>query len=360
MRRLAPCLILAAVLAVLVPAASPAAIATFDSPLSVPATLNTAENLNYAGTNTNVPPSAETPSGVVHTSHYGADTVLWNTKSPGGAAGAPATGQAVKVALEGCAQPAAGGPPPLTQIHFQDLTPAPDGGARVNLTSQAFDTPVCGQNGASGSTVTTYNPINLCVSRGDYVALNEEGGYVEKYYRSGVPYEVLGAVGGASLDSFIRGNGTGNGATFSPGETGAMDGFTTSQNEELMLQVTLGTGPDATHICSGGTGGLGPALPPLKIRTQTDGINHSQNISVAIYCRPASGCRGTAGLSLPGRSARYGHAGFNLPGNKTSHLSVHLTSALMGMIRKHHGVAALVTAMMGGTTFSQTITVKIL
>lgn len=360
MRRLVLCSALAGLLALLVPAASPAAISTFGSPLSVPATLNTAENLGYAGTNTNVPPSPETPSGVVHTSHYGADAVLWNTNSPGGAAGAPATGQAVKVALEGCAEPAAGGPAPLTQIHFQSLTPAPDGGARVNLTSQAFDTPVCGQNGASGSTVTTYNPINLCVSRGDYVALNEEGGFIEKYYQSGVPYQVIGAVGGASLDSFIRSNGTGNGATFSPGEIGAMDGFATSQNEELMLQVTLGTGADATHICAGGTGGLGPALPALKIRPQTDGVNHSQNISVAIYCRPAAGCRGTASLSLPGKSAGYGHAGFNLPGNKTSHMSVHLASALMGMIRKHHGVSALVTVLMGGTTFSQTITVKIL
>jgi len=83
-----------------------------------------------------------------------------------------------------------------------------------------------------------------------------------------------------------------------------------------MLQVTLGTGPDATHICSGGTGGLGVALPPLKIRPQTDGIDHSRNISVAIYCRPAGGCRGTAGLSLPGRSASYGHADFNLPATR--------------------------------------------
>jgi hypothetical protein len=360
LRRLASALLLAGLLAAVAPAASPAAITTFGSPLAVPATINTNDNLSYAGTNTNVPPSAEVPSGVVHTSHYGADTVLWNTTSAGGAAAAPATGQAVKLALEGCAQPAAGGPAPLTQVHFQDLTPAPDGGARVNISSQAFDTPVCGQNGASGSTVTTYNPINLCVRRGDYVALNEEGGFVEKYYRSGVPYQVIGAVGGSSLDSFIRNNGTGNGATFSPSETGAMDGFAVNHNEELMLQVTLGTGADATHICAGGTGGLAPALPALKIRPQTDGVNHSQNISVAIYCRPAAGCNGTASLSPVGRSGNYGHADFSLPGNKTSHLPIHVSSQMMGLIRRHHGVSTLVTVVMGGTTFSQTIVVKIL
>jgi hypothetical protein len=359
-RQLLVGVLLAGLLSLATPAITSAAVTTFDSLLSVPATRNTSDNLGYPGTNTSVPPSAEAPSGVVHTSHYGADTALWNTTVAGGSATAPATGQALKVALEGCAQPAAGGPPPLTQIHFQDLSPIPDGGAKVNISSQPFDIPVCGQNGASGSTVTTYDPINLCVRQGDYVALNEEGGFVEKYYRSGVPYQVIGSVAGSSLDSFIRGGGTGNGTTLSATDTGPMDGFASNQDEELMLQVTLGTGPDATHICSGGTGGLAPALPALKIRPQTDGVNHSQNISVAIYCRPAGGCRGAANVSLPGKSASYRHVGFNLPGNKTSHMSVHLGSALMGMLRRHHGVSALVTAVMDGTTFSQTITVKIL
>ena len=62
----------------------------------------------------------------------------------------PATGQASKIEVEGCAQRAPNGPLPLTTVHFQDLSPLPGGGAKVNLTSQGFDLPVCGENGAGG------------------------------------------------------------------------------------------------------------------------------------------------------------------------------------------------------------------
>jgi hypothetical protein len=360
MRRLVPCLLFAGLLAVLAPAASPAAITTFGSPLSVPASLNTTENLNYYGTYTPVPPNPEAPNGLFHTNHWGADTALWNVAVAGGQASAPVTGQALKVRVEGCAKPASGGPPPLTQIHLQDLSPLPDGGARVNLSSQTFDLPVCGQNGASGSTITTYVPVNLCIAQGDYVAFNDNGGYVPYIYRSGVPYQVIGAVPGSTMDSFIRGNGTGNGSTLSGHDTTANDGFASNRNEELMLQVIEGSGSDATHICAGGSGGLAPALPALKIRPQTDGVNHARMISVSAYCRPASGCNGVASLALVGKIASYGRASFSLPGNKTSRMSIRVTPKLMALIRKNHGVSTVVSAVMGGKLFTQTILVKIL
>jgi hypothetical protein len=360
LRRLTPCLLLAGLLALLVPALSSAAITTFGSPLSVPATLNTTENLNYYGTYTPVPPNPEAPNGVFHTNHWGADTALWNAVITGGQASAPVTGQAVKVRLEGCAKPASGGPSPETTIHFQDLSPLPDGGARVNLSSQGFDIPVCGKNGASGSTITTYEPINLCVAQGDYVAFNDNGGYVPYIYRSGVPFQVIGAVQGSTMNSFIRGNGTGNGSTLSAHDTSANDGFASNPNEQLMLQVIEGTGPDATHICAGGTAGRPAVLPALKIRPQTDGVNHSRVISVAVYCRPTGGCAGLATLGLSSKTSGYGQTAFSLPGNKTSHVAIRVSPKLMGLIRRKHGVSAVVTAAMGGQTYSQSITIKIL
>ena len=200
-----------------------------------------------------MPKAPDAPNGVFHTFHYGADTALWNVKLAHGTARAPATGQAVAVDLEGCARAVPGGPAPLTQIHFQDISPLPGGGARVNLTSQAFAIPVCGSHGTSAATISTYRPINLCVSRGDYVAFNDEGGYVENVYRSGVPYRVLGRARGSTTDSFLRDNGTGNGALLSPSLRSPNEGFVANRGEELMLRVRLGTGPDATHICPGGT-----------------------------------------------------------------------------------------------------------
>jgi hypothetical protein len=360
LRFLAPCLLLAGLLALVAPAASPAALTTFGSPLSVPATMNTTENLNYYGTYTPVPPNPEAPNGLFHTNHWGADTALWNARIAGGQASAPVTGQAVKVRLEGCAKPASGGPAPETQIHFQSLSPLPDGGAKVNLSSQAFEIPVCGRYGASGATVTTYEPINLCIAQGDYVAFNDNGGYVPYVYRSGVPFQVIGAVQGSTMNSFIRGNGTGNGSTLSAHDTSANDGFASNPNEEVMLQVIEGTGPDATHICAGGTAGRPAALPALKIRPQTDGVNHSRMISVAVYCRPTGGCAGLATLGLSSKTSGYAQTAFSLPGNKTSHVSLRVPPRLMGLIRRKHGVSVVVTAAMGGQAFSQKITVKIL
>jgi hypothetical protein len=251
-RRLLATLTLVWLLAILAPASSPAAITTFGSPLSRPATLNTAANLSYRGTYTPVPPAPDAPNGIFHTNHFGADTALWNVALARGEPRAPATGQALKVSLEGCANAASGGPAPLTQIHFQDITPRANGGARVNLTSQAFDIPVCRRGGASGRTVTSYHPINLCVREGDYVAFNDEGGYVENVYRSGVPYRVLGFARGSRSNSFLKDKGTGNGAILSSADLSANDGFASNRNVELMLRVTLGTGADATHICPGG------------------------------------------------------------------------------------------------------------
>lgn len=348
---------LTSVVALLVPASSRAKLTTIGSPLSAPATLNTAENLAYPGTNTQVPVAPDAPNGYFHTYHYGADMALWNFSNGGGATRVPATGQATKIELEGCAQPAPHGPSPFTMIHFQDLSPTPDGGAKVNLTSQGFDIPICGENGAGASTITSYVPINLCVTAGDYVGFNDSGGYVENVYRNGVPYQVLGAAQGATTDSFIKGLGTENGAVLSPSVTSAMDGFAVNRNEELMMRVTLGTGPDATHICPGGEQGLPPALAPIRVSPQTDGINASRIVAVAMFCR-VSPCNGIATLSASSRT--YGRSGFALQPHKTVHLPIRIRSALLQKIRRNHGVSLTVAAVVNGQTVTQTIVVKIL
>jgi hypothetical protein len=336
---------------------------TFGSPLSAPATLDTAYNLSYAGTNTAVPPSPETPSGNVHTYHYGADTALWSTSPSGG--GVPVAGQALQVRLEGCAKPAEGGPAPLTQIHFQDLSPLPGGGAKVNITSGAFEIPVCGQGGASASTVTAYNPYNLCVNLGDYVAFNDEGGFVQHYYQSGVPYEILGAVQGASFDSFIRGDGTGNGATLSSSDTTNMDGFAANQNEELMMQVTLGTGPDARYACPGGTkeAPVPVVFPAVKLVPQTDGVNHNRIVAIALYCHASPECKGELSLSAPTTQASKtssGHTSFSVPDRKTSHVQVRVSPQIITLLRKHRaGVRMTLTVIVEGKTFRSSVLLKL-
>lgn len=350
-------LALVVLLGALAPAGANAKLTQIGSPLSVPATLNTATDLSYPGVYTQVPPSPDAPNGVYHTFHYGADTALWNFSNAGGELHVPATGQATKIEVEGCAQRATNGPLPLTSVHFQDLSPQPGGGAKVNITSQGFDLPVCGENGAGASTITTFVPINLCVSAGDYVALNDNGGYVPNVYRNGVPYQVLGSVTGATTDSFIKDQGTGNGAILSPSVTSPMDGFAVNRNEELMMRVTLGTGADATHICPGGKQGLPPVLAPIRVSPQTDGVNHSRIVAVAMFCR-VSPCNGVA--TIRGKTGRtYGRSGFALTSGKTIHLPIRVRPALIDLIRRNHGVSATLEASVGGKTVTQTIGIKI-
>lgn len=321
------------------PGLANAATMTFGSPLSVPATADTANDLGYAGSNVALPGS------VFHIPHDGADTALWNEQQAAGNPTAPSGGQVTSVRLEGCAR--SNGPAPLTQIHFQALAPLPGGGAHVGLTSQAFDIPVCGSGGASGSTVTSYEPSDLCVSAGDYVDFNDEGGFVGAIngpppYPAGVPYMVIGSVSHSTMDSFVDNNGVGNGATFSPSETSNHDGFAANAGEELMLQATLATGPDASADCPGGTRGLRPphpTFPALSIPTpQLDGMNAYGVVGVAIYCHAAAGCPGTVTLRL--RTHRdptgvwLGAATFTLPAHRTGHVNVHLSALARRMVRR--------------------------
>ena len=87
--------------------------------------------------------------------------------------------------------------------------------------------------------------------------------------------------------------------------------------------------------------------------------------SPALVCdagnlRPAAGCNGVATMSFGGHQASVGNSKFSLPGNTTSHLPFRLAPRLLGLIRKHNGVNATLTALVDGKTFTQTIAVKIL
>ena len=109
-----------------------------------------------------------------------------------------------------------------------------------------------------------------------------------------------------------------------------------------------------------------PALPPIRVRPQTDGVNHSGFVAVAIYCRPVSGCAGVATLSgigaapAAGRSSVYGSTHFKLRGNKTGHVRIHVNARVIHLLRAHAGgVSATLTAVVGGQPFTETIGLRI-
>jgi hypothetical protein len=144
-----------------------------------------------------------------------------------------------------------------------------------------------------------------------------------------------------------------------------MDGFMVNPGKELMMRVTLGTGKDATHICPGGKQGVPPVLAPIRVSPQTDGVNHSRIVAVAMFCR-VSPCNGVATLtsngadtSTYGREETYGRVGFSLPPNKTVHLAIRVKPKLVQKIRAKHGMSTVLTAVVNGKTITQRITIKI-
>jgi hypothetical protein len=339
-------LLVAAASSTAVIAGASAATTTFGSSLAVPATKDTANDLNYSGSNVALPEST------FHVAHDGADTALWNVQLASGSPNAPASGQITSVSIEGCAQ--SKGPAPLTQIHFQDLRPQSGGAVQVNVTSQAFEIPVCAQ-GADGNTITTYQPTNFCVTQGDYVDFNDEGGFVPNPagpppYPAGVPYMVIGSTPGATMDSFIRNGGVNNGATFSPGDTSYHDGFASNSGEELLLQATLATGADASPLCAGGSKGVSdrkpppphPVLPAVTLpHPQLDGVNSHGIVEVAAFCHSTDPCNGALTLRSHPRngpgSVWLGQAAFSLLSHRTGKVSVHLSALAQRLVRKTMG-----------------------
>lgn len=357
-RRLLGALTAGALLILASASAASAETVTFGSSLKVAATMNTDE-LDYKGTETSYEGKE------VRTDHDGADTALWNVEAPAGEApAAPAAGEIKSVKLEGCAERPEGAAPPLTQIHFQDLHPTGGGAVQVVATSAPFEIPVCGENGASDKTVTTYTPEALCVLPGDYVDLNDEGGEAASY-RGGVPYEVIGSVAGATMDSFIANNETNNGDALSPSRTEAMAGFASNSKQELMLQATEFEGN--TYYCHGAPeapaekpaggskteGSKGPggttkkaaakAVPSvLKLLKQDEQVKKDK-VGVSLSCIGKAACTGTLVLkakALSGGVEEIGHRALSLAGGHKQVVTVELTA--LGRKRMHEADGARV------------------
>ena len=106
---------------------------------------------------------------------------------------------------------------------------------------------------ADPQTITTYTPENFCVAAGDVLAFNTVGGWDGLVsgtgpFPNGTPLQIFSSVPGAVVSEFSGHNATGNGAILTPNNA-------PGQGHELLMQMTLGTGSNATALCPGGTAG---------------------------------------------------------------------------------------------------------
>jgi hypothetical protein len=239
---------------------------TFGSNLSSAPTLDTA-NGDYSNTGALNP----TERAIGPYPHSASDTSIWNVTGPGTLA-SPAGGQVLDIQLEGCAREDTTAPEQTSQgvavnsLVFQTLSGS-GGSYTVGVDSaddsngNPFTLPFCSSSrdvtsgAVNTSTVTTFQPIHMCISAGSFVDFHDIGGFVPRaadgtgpWYPEGVPFEVLATQQGSSMDSLVGGDAP-PGAVYASSDPG----WATENNEELQMQVVLGTGGDAYGLCPGGT-----------------------------------------------------------------------------------------------------------
>jgi len=199
--------------------------------------------------------------------HSGDDLAVWNTNS---AFTAPQGGQVLEVKVKGCAWKDTTAPTdssgeqysagvPVNQVNFQALTRQSDGSyVEDGPTAAGFLMPFCSNPSSpttgtvNTSTVTTFQPLHLCINTGDTVDFYDIGGNIPNsggpsWYPNGVPFFVIGGynlANGLTMNSFAH-------AENSPSDfTGS--NLQSEPNEELQLQVIEGVGDDAYGLCPGG------------------------------------------------------------------------------------------------------------
>jgi hypothetical protein len=196
--------------------------------------------------------------------HSGADNTEWNTSVAGGSAAAAQGGQVLELRVKGCAVKDTTAPPsqtsagvPVNTIEFQSLTPQSGGSYKANVTAGRFQLPFCSDTSSGPNTVTTYQPIHLCVAAGDTVSFYDIGGSIVpdsglSWYPQGVPFEVIAPVRGSNMDSFTDADIANS--VYAPGSQprGNNSGWGQEQSQEVMLQVIEGVGDDAYGLCPGG------------------------------------------------------------------------------------------------------------
>lgn len=348
------------------------------------------------------------------------DSGFWQSRDTtvpgGGAPTLPEGGQILEVRVKGVAlvapngttpeQPSPGYTGPNNVIHFQTLTPQADGNLRVAVTSGTFYMPF----NVPESTVTTFQPENMCANAGDSIDITTIGGWDGTSpgsggYDAGVPFKIFATVPGASLTRFHGHGHFNNGAVLVDGTMTPPDRPMPTPEEqrgtELLMQVVVGTGPDAVILCPGGTynpwrtpdqpkptkpsssqgtGGMGPAAKPASQLATIEGtrlaLSRSRTGSLPLACPPGpSACTGSVSLRYSysirkrGRrkvhkSATLGTAAFTVPAGQSGAAAFSVKArALAALSRRRSGrtikVSAVAVTDPGGTGLTDSRTVKL-
>ena len=243
----------------------------------------------------------------------------------------PVSGQILEVRVKGAIIPKGTGKQDMNLFHTQVLTPNPDGTFKVESTSGHQYFPV----GGRPSDVHSWNigAGVMCINKGQYVDFNYIGGWDgDMSDPRGTQYQIWKSDNASQLYWFERDNGTNNGTVFTPNyQVNGFTGQVTTSNpqngrpypRELMMQVVVGTGFNATKLCEGGLKGYeysGVDVIKQRFTVYDDGVAGAR-----IACSSGRGyCDGTLKLELDG--VTLGQAPFKIDRSITTNIDIPLTS----------------------------------
>jgi hypothetical protein len=273
---------------------------------------------------------------------HGPDTAFWNAAlASGGGVVAPEDGQITSISVRGGVLTSTKDNRLARLVHFQVLRPLDATRHRVQLTSGDFFLPRTDDQ----NVVTTYAEprlVNLCVNRGDVIALNTIGGseFSPGGGVAGSQLQVFSEVPGSTTRWYEKDGGTNNGAT--------LPGSTELPSRELLMRTVVSSGPHSTDICPGGYRGhvfRGLAVksapqPNLKVkqrRARLKGECHGQNYG---------GCYGKLRLeaAIDGQTVTLGSVRFSIRSGYKDTIEVPIAAKYVAAIQKAKGVTATATS----------------
>jgi hypothetical protein len=291
-----------------------------------------------------------------------ADTAYWQTTFANGASPlAPVGGQITSVKLKGIAlsDPKPGVSGGETMWHLQALREQPDGTFKILRSSQPFEVPRTGDP----QQISSYQPENFCVDKGDVLAFNTVGGWdgiaTGGPYPNGTPLLIFSGVPGGSVSQFSGADQTNNGDQVRANHS-------RGNGQELLMQLTMGTAADSVFYCPGGlfnpykaapraTGG-GTTAPKPKaaqkatIPKQRITVSRKGKLSIALFCQPGvTRCSGSVQLLSRRRTPRkLASARYTIASKSTGKTSLTLSPSARRMFR--HGGNRLDVNIVAETT----------
>ena len=274
-----------------------------------------------------------------------ADTAYWQAAfADGRNPTSPGNGQITSIRVKGIAlsTPVAGVVGGETMFHLQALKPQPDGTFLILRTSQALFMP---GRGTDPQAITTFEPINFCIETGEVLVFNTVGGWDGVVNRSGpypdgTPLQIFSRVANARVSWFEGADLTNNGNVITAITDDPARPKRSTSGHELLMQMTLSTGVDATPLCPGGLKGVPPPPPPppppqppappkVQKATLPDKqkvtVSKKGKLSVSVFCLPgAARCTGTVRITSKGK--QIGSGSFkSIAAKTTGHTTIFLT-----------------------------------